>query len=150
MKEESHQTLEDALIHEVWRQDLDSVKRLLEAGANPNLPGGNWSSAIACAGENDETGQIIRALVAAGADVNLQDADGWTPLLIAVDSAIDGATQQDLETINWSIVAVLLDLGADPHVAHPRWGTVYDMATDYGPSARESFAKFLRSRQSFE
>ena len=74
MTKESHATLEDALVHEVWRQDLSAVQRLLESGANPNLPGRKWSSAIACAGECDEIGDIVRALVAAGADINTQDA----------------------------------------------------------------------------
>ena len=89
-------------------------------------------------------------MVAAGADVNIQDADGWTPLHHAVDMAIDGAIQQNLDTINWSIVGVFLDLGANPNIANARWGTVYDMASAYGPHVRESLEEFLRSRESIE
>ena len=100
MTRKSHATLEDALVHEVWRQDLSAVQRLLESGANPNLPGRKWSSAIACAGECDEIGDIVRALVAAGADINIQDAQGLTPLHHAVDIAIDGTIQQNLGVID--------------------------------------------------
>lgn len=74
------ETLEDALVQAVWQQDLAAVQSLLAAGADPNRPGGAWSSAIACAGENDETGEIIRTLVAAGADLHLPDEQGQTPL----------------------------------------------------------------------
>ena len=146
MTQSPHETLEDALVHEVWRQDLVAVRRLLDSGANPNLPGRAWSSAIACAGGNDETGQIASALVDAGADINVQDSNGWTPLHHAVDVAIDSTTQQNLDTIDWSAVGVFLDLGADPNIANSLGVTVYDLASAYGAKARESFDHFLESR----
>ncbi len=147
MTEESHTTLEDALIHEVWRQDVSAVHRLLESGANPNLPGRTWSSAIACSGENDETGDIVRMLVTAGAEINIQDTQGLTPLHHAVDIAIDGTIQQNLNTIDWSVVGVFLDHGADPNIRDSRGKTVYDTATAYGYNARKSFDEFMRSRK---
>jgi len=129
MTEKTHGPLEDALVHEVARQDLPAVQRLLDAGANPNLPGQAWSSAIACAGENDETGEIVRALVASGADVNIQDECGWTPLHHAVDMAIDGTIQQNLEEIDWTVVGVYLDLGADPSTRNKDGETIADVAS---------------------
>jgi hypothetical protein len=144
--DESHATLEDALVHEVWRHNLAAIHRLLKSGANPNLPGRAWSSAIACAGENDETGDIVRALVAGGADINIQNEQGLTPLHYAVDIAIDGTIQQNLETIDWSVVAVFLDLGADPNIRDASGKTVYDTASAYGYNARRSFDDFIRSR----
>lgn len=147
MTEESHATLEDALVHEVWCQDLSAVQRLLESGANPNLPGGTRSSAIECAGENDETGNIVRALVAAGADINIQDSFGQTPLHTAVDMAIDGTIQQNRETIDWSVVDVFLELGADPSIPDNTGKTVSDLAMRYGRHAHRSFEEFIRSRE---
>lgn len=144
--DQSHPTLEDELVHEVWRNDLAAIDRLLKSGANPNLPGRAWSSAIACAGENDETGDIVRALVSGGADINLQNEQGVTPLHYAVDIAIDGTIQRGLETINWSVVDVFLDLGADPEIRDARGHTVYDAAAAYGYNARKSFEDFMRSR----
>jgi ankyrin repeat protein len=146
MTDEQHETLEDALVHEVWRQDLAAIRRLLAAGANPNRPGRAWSSAIACAGENDETGDIARCLVAAGADINLQDEHGQTPLHWAVDMAIDGAIQADRPKINWHVVGVFLDLGANPQIRDQGGRTVHDWAANYGPEAQQSFEDFLKSR----
>lgn len=142
----AHSTLEDELEHEVWRRDISSVHRLLKAGANPNKPGRAWSSAIACAGENDETGEIARLLVEAGADINLQNEHGLTPLHYAVDMAIDGAAQQELDAIDWSVVSVFLDLGADPTIRDIDGETVYDLALAYGQDARNSFDAFMDSR----
>ena len=147
MTEESHSTLEDALVHEVWRQDMPAIQRLLQAGANPNLPGREWSSAIACSGENDATGDIVRVLVAAGANINIQDAQGLTPLHHAVDMAIDGTIQRSLDAIDWTVVGVFLDLGADPMIRDARGETVYEMVTAYGYNARRSFDDFMRSRE---
>jgi len=144
--EETRATLEDALIHEVWRQDVVAVRRLLAAGANPNLPGRAWSSAIACAGENDETGEIVRILVDAGADVNIQDEFGLTPLHRAVDMAIDGTIQQNLKEIDWTVVGVYLELGADPNIRDKNGETIADVASAYGYNAKQSFDDFMRTR----
>jgi ankyrin repeat protein len=141
-------TPEGELVHEVWRQDLSAIKRLLAAGANPNLPGRAWPSAIACAGENDETGDIARLLVDAGADINIQDESGQTPLHFAVDIAIDGAIQANCETFDWSVVEVFLSLGADPAIQDKRGFTVFDKASRYGVLARQSFDEFIRKRNS--
>ena len=146
MTKETHVTLEDALVHEVWRQDLFEVQRLLDAGANPNLPGRTWPSAIACAGENDEIGNIVRALAAAGAQLNIQDEYGQTPLHHAVDVAIDGMIQDNLDEIDWTVVGVFLELGADPNITDKTGKTISDVATAYGYSAKRSLNDLMRTR----
>jgi len=139
-------SLESQLIHEVWRNDIPAIKRLLAAGANPNLPGRAWSSAIACAGENDETGEVATVLVEAGADINIQDEAKQTPLHHAVDVAIDSAGQGRHEVINWSVVEVFLSLGADPTIEDSQGDTAFDIASCCGGSVLKSFEEFLRSR----
>ena len=141
------ETLEDALVQAVCQQDLAAVQSLLAAGANPNRRGGAWSSAIACAGENDETGEIIRTLVAAGADLHLPDEQGQTPLHWAVDVAIDGAAQAHLSEIRWDVVGVLLDLGASLERRDRSGRTVLDLITNAGDFARQSFEDFVNARR---
>lgn len=147
MTNEQYKTLEDALVHEVWRQDLVAIQRLLNAGANPNCPGRTWSSAIACAGENDETGEILRCLVAAGADINLQDEQGQTPLHWAIDIAVDGAAQTGRPEIEWRVVGVCLDLGANLEIQDRMGRTVHDLVGNYGAEALRSFHHFLTTRR---
>ena len=138
--------IHDDLVCEVGRQNIPAVKRLLAEGANPNRGGRNVSSAIACAAETDETGEIIRLLVTAGADVNLPDARGTTPLFIAVDVAIDGAIQTNKPTFDWSAVAVLLESGADPYLKDGRGKTIFDVARAYGQHAETSFRAFMKTQ----
>ncbi len=139
------ESLEDQLVHSIWRQDRRTVARLLMEGADPNAPGRSWSSSIACAGENDETGEIVRLLVEAGADLDLQDHNGWTPLMHAVDGAIDGAVQGNT-SINWLPVQVVLSLGANHLQGDHAGRTVFDLADLYGPRARVALESALSNR----
>jgi len=142
-----NRTLEDSLVHEVWRQDIRAIKKLLELGANPNATGRTWASAILCAGENDKTGEIASLLVSAGANINMQDQYGQTPLHFAVDVAIDGATQQNLPQIDWRAVGVFLDLGADPTIRDDRGKTAMDFVFGSGEYAKKSFDEFMNARR---
>ncbi|MDP1796861.1 MAG: ankyrin repeat domain-containing protein [Planctomycetaceae bacterium] len=145
MDRPSAMSLEEALEDAVGRSNLAMVDELLRAGANPNRPGRAWSSAIACAGENDETGAIIQRLVASGADLNLQNDQGATPLHYAVDVAVDGAIQQNRGSFDWTVVGLMLDWGADLTLKDARGRTAADIAAVYGENARASFQEFLQS-----
>ena len=147
MKSTKSILLVEQLIEAVARRDRMTIRRLLEAGADPNQPGPTGLSAIACAGENDETGDIVRMLVNAGANVNIQDEFGQTPLHFAVDVAIDGATQQNRESINWDAVGVLLQLGADRYIADNNGRTIVDLVSKYGCNARQSFDNWIEGSQ---
>ncbi|QDU42184.1 Ankyrin repeats (3 copies) [Symmachiella dynata] len=138
--------IHDNLVHEVSCKNTSAIKRLLASGVNLNRRGRYSLSAIACAAETDETGEIIRLLVTAGADVNLPDARGTTPLFVAVDVAIDGAIQTNKPTFDWSAVAVLLESGADPYLKDGRGKTVFDVARAYGPYADTSFRAFMETQ----
>lgn len=140
MREESHPTLEDALIHEVWRQKRDCGSTPIGFRCESQSAQSAWSSA--CSGENDDTG----VLVAASADINIQDVQEVTPLHHAVDMGIDGTIQQILDTIDWSVVGMLLDLGADPSIRDSRGETVYDIANACGYNARMSLDEFCDLR----
>ena len=64
------------------------VRRLLASGADPNDHGGTWSWPLESAAERPHNSEVIRALVAAGANPNtrgLEDYEGYdSPLYRAV------------------------------------------------------------------
>ena len=94
-------SLDARLIRAVSTGDVEAVRSLLKSGANPNARDetgwveahvrmtldGTWHhyarpTAVYLAAESGAL-EIVRELVKAGADVNLSDEDGVTPLMIA-------------------------------------------------------------------
>jgi ankyrin repeat protein len=112
---------ETALIWAAAENHSEAVRLLIERGAAPDarstlldvprqkrrsgqsvLSLGNWTPLMYAARENAvEAG---RALVSGGADLDLTDPDGATPLVIAIINA------------NYEFAAFLLDAGANPNV----------------------------------
>ncbi len=91
-----------ALIDAVVDNNLAEVKKLLKEGANPNILGNYGWTALheACANPNIKE-EIIEALIAARADVNLHAVGGISALHLAVKNS------------NLNIVKKLVSAGAD-------------------------------------
>lgn len=95
------------LIESVHAQDLAGVHAALNAGANVNVrddrePLGHQNTPLHEAAIGTSLA-IVRVLLAAGANVDVSCASGWTPLMRACNSG-------------WLEAAMLLlDAGADPH-----------------------------------
>ena len=96
------------LIMAAWRGHTTALRRLLAAGANPNIRDPEDDTTALHAAVSDDNEEAVAALLAAGADPNLQDDEGTTPLALAVTRTDDSAT---------SIVKRLVAAGADPHIA---------------------------------
>lgn len=88
------------LMYAVLYGDVDTVRTLLDRGADPNVSDHAGATALIWAIDDVEKAKL---LVERGANVNVRTADGRTPLLIAAASA--GGT---------AVTRVLLDRGADP------------------------------------
>ncbi len=93
-------------------REVAVIRELLDAGVDVNRQTDEGYTALHCAidvdGEaNLNTREVIALLVAAGADLTLQQHYGWTPLLRAV---VEGTLNE---------VDALLSVGANPNVALP-------------------------------
>ena len=74
---------------------VEKVKLLLARGANPNTTGPYGSTPLMAAADRGYN-QIVEALLSAGADVNAQDGNGDTALLLFLDAG-DGRRKRNVE-----------------------------------------------------
>jgi ankyrin repeat protein len=99
-----------------WDGDLVALDRLLATNVDVNAtPERHDWPALHAAIEQMEF-EAVRRLVRAGADVNLEQPCGWTPLQHAVDIESDAAHQRDVprEEMPTDLIELLLSLGARP------------------------------------
>ena len=101
------------------REDIASL--LLDLGADVNVVGGEYGTALAAAAYRGEM-NIVSLLLDRGADVNSVDGEYGTVLAVAV-AAYRGKTD---------IVPLLLDRGADVNAVGGRYGTALAMAAFQG------------------
>jgi len=104
----------DELVQAAFEGDLETVERLLEAGADIDADGRIWN-ALHAAIENEDVA-CVRLLIDRGADVEHRAAGDMTPLAHALDIAIDGTHQTggNPDDERTDIIQMLLDAGADP------------------------------------
>lgn len=103
------------LVYAVRANSLESVKALLEAGADINqVTGYGWSPLLTAT--QNRYYQLGVYLLEHGADVNLTNKGGWTPLYLATDNRnIENGDypvrKPDMDHLDY--IKVLLDKGAD-------------------------------------
>jgi len=100
--------------------DLGKVRLLVEHGADLNRASKQGRTALFIAAMSDQSSEIVRYLVAKGADLKAKDAFGNTILTAA-------ATGNDLNTIR-----IALDAGMDVNAAGPTGLTPLLLAAGYG------------------
>jgi hypothetical protein len=106
-----------ALASAVSNEHRDVAAHLLAAGADPNalVPGWRGGTALHAAAEDSFDADLLRLLLAHGADVNARDAWGLTPLIMTVSHALDWVVQRGAPP-HTACAAALLAHGADPHI----------------------------------
>ncbi len=97
------------LMEAAGSQDLESVRAWLASGVDPNetdrLGKAALHEAVRDAYRNEANGlEIVKSLLAAGANLNAQEKDGTTPLMYATWHG------------SYKLVKSLIDLGADVHL----------------------------------
>lgn len=121
-----------------------SLKRYFSQGGNPNQrePTSGWTL-LHYAVENGNL-EAINCLVNNGADLDIQDHNGWTPLHLAVDADIDCLIQNNEKALALPTVNLLLELGADPTIINMDGETPRDIAAQYGEKALTLYSSLIK------
>jgi ankyrin repeat protein len=93
------------LLEAVKSGDVESLRRMLAAGADVNLRDSGGATLLMLA-SHDGNQTMDLALIEAGADVNASDEQGWTPLMKAAYNAEQNRGFAD-------VVQALIDAGAN-------------------------------------
>jgi ankyrin repeat protein len=104
-----------SLADAVWAGDASAVEAAIRNGVDVNAAcDGRWPP-LHLAIEQMEV-ELARRLIAAGAEVNRESGQGWTPLVHAIDVESDSAQQRGVppEDTTTTLTELLLDSGAVP------------------------------------
>jgi len=119
---QADESVENELLSAAFRGRTETVKKLLEKGADPNTKDDIGQTALMGAARNGHI-ETVNVLLAAGADVNEKlHATNWTALLLA---AFYGQPE---------VVKALLAHGADPKVKDSEGKTAFTWAEAKGHS----------------
>lgn len=120
------------LMQAVLYGDADSVRLLLDQGADPNIRNESGATALMWAVDDLEK---TRLLLDHGADVNARSGDARTPLLIAAGRFANGA-----------VVKLLLDKGADLSAKSPVTSGYATVLSEAARTGDESLLRLLIER----
>ncbi len=111
----------------VWCGDLPAVEEMIAAGADVNAADPPGDPPLHLAIEQQWV-EIVRRLIQAGAEVNRELRDGWTPLAHAIDIESDSAWQTHWELGHESteLTELLLAAGAVPTARAVEIARTYD------------------------
>lgn len=122
--QEEPEDLPSEIFDAVVEDDVNKLRRLLEAGADPNQVGADGRTALHMAITLSEISTTtygqVQTLLTWGANPNLADADGFTPM--------HAASLRDDE----ALMMALLEAGGDPNFSHPDFQTPYVSALSSG------------------
>lgn len=126
---------------------LQKVKSYyLSGGDIRKLSDSYFGSLLHLAAENSYL-ELIKWLVSKGVDLETKNSQGWTALLLAVDSDIDESVQDNTE-LNLSTVSLLIDLGANVDAKLEDGKSIYTIAKSYGSRAYNKLEGIVGPRAS--
>jgi ankyrin repeat protein len=123
------------------------VEALLDLGASVNQPSAaqtDWNAlmwAVAAA-----RADVVRVLLARGADPNSRDAADFTALFTAIDVEVDAA-QHEMREATTDMSGVLVEYGADVNAPNDRGETPLDLAIVRGHRAAETLLRERSARR---
>ena len=107
------------------------VRDYILRGGDPNIRPANSGWGFVHIAAEYCNPELIALLAAFGADLNVIDLNGWTPLIHAVDSELDGASQ-DGKPFTLETAKMLIMFGADQNLRSNDGKSARDFAARYG------------------
>jgi ankyrin repeat protein len=137
------------------RSNVDTVKELLKWKADPNLASDIFKTTslhLALGGRESGVTEITKMLLEAGANPNVKDVDGVTPLILAANDSpeviealikagadVNAADNAGWTTLMWTVsdknkasISLLLEAGANPNLVRNNGKSALSMARESG------------------
>lgn len=117
---------------------LVEIRYFVENGGNLSIKDekSGWTLLHFCA--ECQQPEVMNYLIDSGANVNIQDSQGWAPLHLSIDSEIDGAIQSETE-IHFVLTKMLINRGANLDLKTNEGETPRDIAKAYGVEILNKF-----------
>jgi ankyrin repeat protein len=111
---------------------VKDVRAYLDAGGDVNClsPKNCWT--LLHFAVEDRNLEVIKLLASRGADLNVPDVNGWTPLHLAVDSDMDTSGRDGRRATELPTAKLLVELGASATTKAADGKTARGIALDYG------------------
>src|SRR5689334_14882706 len=113
---------------------LADIKRWIEGGGSTDVIHSRSGSTLLHLAAEFQCVEAIEYLIGLGMDPNILDANGQTPLHIAVDSEIDSTVQTGVPLL-YKATKRLIGLGADLNRKNIQGETPMDWINGYGERA---------------
>ncbi len=118
---------------------LDKIRAYRESGRNLHIVEECSGRGLLHFAAENGFPAVIEYLIKSGIGVDTRDKLGSTPLLWALDSAIDGASQNEESEIDFSAVKKLIDNGADLAAESSDGISLKSLLENYGAGATKQF-----------
>jgi uncharacterized protein len=110
---------------------IKDVQRYLDEDGDPNRRTEHQQTLLHIAAQNGDL-EVVKLLVARGADLNTKGFHGYTPLHLAVDADCDTSPRDGRRATELPLTTLLISLGADESIRDDDGEIARDCAVAYG------------------
>jgi cytohesin len=94
---------------------VKDIQQYLDEGGDPNRRTDHQQTLLHIAADNSDL-DVVKLLIARGADINAKGYHGYTPLHLAVDADCDTSAHDDRRISDLPVTKLLIEAGADEFV----------------------------------